>query len=234
MRNSFNELAKIVSATETSIDLQRASAAEEANARIKYRDKLDELKKSDPDYIPGAFLDSRLMNDGTLLPRKGFQRLVKMLRKANPDLQIVEVTDSTTERPGTKGYVKNGIIHLNIDRVTYDTPIHEIMHPVLIGLLYSNDPSLRSMGEEFMNLAQDQIDQKTELYYAIKQVYPDLSFADLKMELAVTIAGFVSEAKISRLVEDAKPVLEKIGDSVKRLWNKIVSVFDDILSFFRL
>lgn len=228
----YHELAKIVSATETSIDLQRASAAEDANARIKYREKLDELKKSDPDYIPGSFLDSRLMNDGTLLPRKGLQRLVKMLRKANPDLQIVEVTDSTTERPGVKGYVKDGIIHLNIDRVTYDTPVHEIMHPVLIGLLYSNDPSLRSIGEEFMNLAQDQIDQKTELYYAIKQAYPDLSFADLKMEIAVTISGFVSEAKISRLVEDAKPVLEKIGDSVKRLWDRIVSVFDDILSFF--
>ena len=215
-------MAKIVDMTDNSITVIPASAQEIATARMKYDDNMRKLADAYPDAIqPSTEYMSRMINDGKRMPKRALNAVIDILNRNNPNARINLVDNTTTERPGVKGYFKAGELYYNTDEVTFDTPLHEFAHPMLINMVNSTDPVLKAMGESFMQLAQDQIDNNTELYNRIKQAYGELSPMDVKYEIAATIIGFESEIKVKRLVEDSKSLWDKVKDAVQNFWSQL-------------
>ena len=218
----------ITDKTDTSVTVRQVSSVEWATAKANYLKELAKFATDNPDAIADVFFDSKAVFDGKPLTRKALRRLVKALKKANPSVRIQEVTNQTTVRPGSKGYFNAGTAFINTDLVTHDTPIHELMHPILIGMINSTDESMIDMGQELMNMAQDEIENNTDLYQAIKSAYPDLQGLDLQMEIATTIIGFVSENKVKLLVESSKTIWDNISDMVSKLWNNLNDIVRSI------
>jgi len=107
--------------------------------------------------------------------------------------------------------------------VTYDTPLHEFMHPILLAMQH------QYLGRTILTKARQERLDNTELYQAIKAAYPELTDEELEFEIGATILGFVSEEKVARILHDQpKTTWNRLKDFVKDTWNNVKTLMYDL------
>jgi hypothetical protein len=107
-----------------------------------------------------------------------------------------------------KGFVKDGVVVFNTDRMTLDTPIHEFGHLYLESLKETNPELYESIIEESLN---------HELYDTVKETYPELNGSDLGEEIFVTALGLNGQSKVKT------SGLGQFLDKVKSWWKEMLS-----------
>lgn len=132
-----------------------------------------------------------------LLDRSKLLTLVKVLNLAFPNIKIVLTTssDPMNRRPKSKGYTHRGVVYINMDRVTADTPIHEVSHIIIDYMEQYDTISFLDMMQELDSINHEPMIKK------IKALYPELSGTDLKKEVLAHIIGFNSMERIDSIAE---------------------------------
>lgn len=97
-----------------------------------------------------------------------------------------------------KGYIRGGIVYINPDLATADTPIHEFFHPVLEAMKQRHPDMYKVLSAQSKRITNLQTNQL--VYNEVKSLYPEYSEEELIDETIVTGLGL---AGINKLQEDA-------------------------------
>lgn len=125
------------------------------------------------------------------------QFLIDKVQVLFPNLSIVVYNNDTMSKygakPNEKGFVKNGVVHLNMDKLTMDTPFHEIVH-IMTGLIKQNNNALY---EELKSFAF-----KNGYYDYIKSSneYSSLDSDDIYQEAIAYGLGMILGAKAKMMM----------------------------------
>jgi len=163
------------------------------------------------------------------ISKKGFYKFINRITKINPNIDIRVVNNRTTEEPGKKAYRIGNTLYYNEDRITADTPIHELGH--LFMIMTQNTPSERFIYDSIIDDAQSEIDRNTELYKAIKAKYPGYSGEKLLQEIGATKLGFASEPKVYEYINPNKSLLERLTSWAKNMWSELRYVFTSLFNY---
>ena len=116
-----------------------------------------------------------------------------------------------------------------MDRVTADTPVHEVSHPIIIMLKNSTQEAHKRLYSILRDNAISELDSGSALSIRIKNKYSDLSREDLIDETIATKLGFQSVAKVqlmdARITQDnakgivawAKRMMSRVIDFINRI-----------------
>ena len=149
--------------------------------------------------------------------------IVNRIKELYPKVNIRIVNNATTRYPGEKGYVEDGVMCLNSDLVTYDTPIHELGH-IMLGIM-EGGVVLPSIHESIMALADQEIDTNSQLYQAVKAKYPELKEEDMRKEMAATILGFRSVNQVMKYVsQNQTNIFMKVAVFVKEAYDTVMNM----------
>lgn len=113
----------------------------------------------------------------------------------------------------TYGFVKNGVIYLNPDIATSETPIHEYTHLWAEGLRMSRP-------QEWQDIVA-LMKGATELWNKVREHYPELKTDDaIADEVLAQYSGKHGKEKLLSDVQDLKDtsILEKIGAALEKFW----------------
>lgn len=127
----------------------------------------------------------------------------------------------------TKGFIGgDGVLYLNPDNVTLDTPLHEIAHLVLEALKHGGERQ-RAMYDKIIGMVsrapQDLID-------AVAETYSDLSGEKLKEEVFATFVGLYQKnlqrtEKLKAAIENSADFMGRMYEAVKEFLRMIARAF---------
>ena len=117
-------------------------------------------------------------------PEKSRQILTKQLERMQKlyGIQIVPIDSDQVLQLGipnaslVKGFIKDGVIYINTDNSTIDTPIHELSH-ILLGSIRYTDPEL------YFSLVQ--VVEQLPRYKEFTQNFPNRTRGDVNEEIFV-------------------------------------------------
>ena len=172
------------------------------------------LKKESRVLMPNDY-----KNQSKKASKKVLTSLIQSVSSVFPNVQIEMV--STNEimldvelgeaYASAKGFVKDGIVYFNTDKMTLDTPIHEFGH-LYIETIKENDPNL------YKQIMHESL--KHELAPEVSSTYPELKGDDLAEEIFVTALGLDNQNKTSTLY--------KFINGVKTWWQNLMSTIFSI------
>lgn len=144
-------------------------------------------------------------------------RLIKVF----PFIKVKYVNNDTAEHPQLLGYISNGVVYLNVDRMENGTPFHEIVGHIFVDYLEQNNKGifnqLRQQAEDLINNPDAKIRRILN-----SPEYKNLSKEDLVKEVIATIVGWTSDDVISD--HFAAYGIELKPDEKNTLWNSIRDV----------
>ena len=97
----------------------------------------------------------------------------------------------------SKGFIIDGNIYLNVDKLSLDAPMHEIMHFIAASMKFSDDPEIRKSYyslldwiTNWLNNSGDEKDQELKKELLDKTgAYGNRHMSDIKEEILVTLLG---------------------------------------------
>ncbi len=139
--------------------------------------------------------------------------IAKVIKKAFPGIDIRFVSNQKGMRSKAKGFVNSGVIYINVDLATSDTPLHEVGH-ILIDLIEQQNPELfLKIGRLVMSHpAFEQIKAKYEVVQNNE--------TDNVKETFVTLLGQSQEQLMNDIEEGQAPIWQRMFDS---FWSSIKS-----------
>lgn len=123
------------------------------------------------------------------------EHMVKILgNKANVPIKVVDKfeleqlfgDDNVNVLANQKGFIKNGIVYINLEEATLDTPIHELAHIICAGMKYSLNSTVRSAYYTLLK----QVDDESLLPYLDdfdENDYTNKHLSDIREEKLVRI-----------------------------------------------
>lgn len=159
--------------------------------------------------------------------------VIKTLEKALPNISINrESFDSTrnTRHYNDRAWVDSNGIHLNMQSMSYDTPIHELSH-IWMKSLKEYDSTRYNF---LLEAARKSIEDNKSLYERIKSKYNNKNEDELLEEYAATIAGFTSEKQVRKFMyrnnkyiteKESKSIYSRLSDIVNTIWESIKVMF---------
>ena len=87
----------------------------------------------------------------------------------------------------SKAFMNNGIIYLNMDNMSGETMLHEIMHVIFAGAKFNKDPEVQKVYYGLLDAAMKYIKQpqNRELYVKLAQMYSEEKGSDFKEEVLI-------------------------------------------------
>ena len=117
--------------------------------------------------------------------------------------------------------MNNGVIYLNMDNMSGETMLHEIMHVIFAGAKFNKDPEVQKVYYGLLDAAMKYIRQpkNRELYVKLSQLYSDEKGSDFKEEVLIHLLteSFMKQMTVKfggvRFDSDIKPfVVDLIND----------------------
>jgi hypothetical protein len=159
--------------------------------------------------------------------------VINTLKTALPGIKIHKETFSSvsgTNHVKDRAWIDNDGLHINMQSMTYDTPIHEVSH-IWMHALKEHD---RMRYDYLMEAAKQSIENNKVLYERIKSKYGDKTEEQLIEEYAATIAGFTSVEQVRKFMyrnnkyvteEKSKNMFSGLMDIVNTIWESIKDMF---------
>lgn len=149
--------------------------------------------------------------------------IADIIQRAFPDIQIRFVKNQKGMRGNAKGFVSNGVVYINLDHATSDTPIHEVGH-ILIDLIEINNPELFHKLMEMVS-SHPALIEISEKYQGLNQ-----SETDNLKETFVTLLG-MSQAEAFDTFSDAEAdaynsLFDEFWESVKEVYREILETLN--------
>lgn len=191
---------------------------------------LDDLKGHYTNFVTkvneDGSMESFQLNDG-LSKAESVQKIksiVRVIQKAFPNIQIKMVKGQKGIYAQAKGWVSNGVIHLNLDNATADTGLHEAGH-ILIDLIEQTNP------EFFAKLSS--IARTHPMLAEIEARYQKVgnSEADNTKEVLVTLLGMSQADLLSSVAEGTESYVERVMGG---FWEQAKAAFSKMLELFGL
>lgn len=152
----------------------------------------------------------------------GLQYLTDISSKIKEQYSLIINIEPVFDNSGrpVKGKFENGIVYINPQYATQDTPIHEVIHP-FIELVKQNNTSLYN--NLISELKKSGIGKR--IIETVNNNYSNLSQQDLLDESLVTLMGYYSSGVISKtedrnLLESLKAFFRKVSLYIKNIFNK--------------
>lgn len=137
---------------------------------------------------------------------------------AFPYIKIDYVNNDTSLYPSLLGYIKDGVVYLNTDRMEPGTAFHEIVGHIFVDYLQQNNPNiynqLRQQAQNLINSPNPDIKRILN-----NPNYKNLSVEDQVKEVIATIVGWTSEDVIDEHFKAYGVALNPVQKST--LWNTI-------------
>ena len=159
--------------------------------------------------------------------------VIGTLQSALPGLNILRESFQSvqgTKHTNERAWVDARGLHLNMQSMSYDTPIHEISHVWMHALKESD----KQRYDYLLEAAKESIKTNRVLYDRIKAKYNDKTEDELVEEYAATIAGFTSVEQVKKFMYrnnkyitdvDARNTYSGLSGIVNRIWDAIKNVF---------
>ena len=128
-----------------------------------------------------------------------------------------------TVHENKKGWIQDGVINYNLDRISYDTLVHEPFHLYLWSLRETNPLQL----EELRNEAKVFLDGQHPIAMGVKQANPDLAYDELMDEIIATIAGISSKHQLLNVVGPTGMVRNM--DELNSAWDDVSGLIDSTI-----
>lgn len=169
---------------------------------------------------------------------ENMEMLIKAMETALPGFNIQRETFATlsdTPNKNHRAFVDSKGIHMNMQAMHFDTPVHEITH-VWIHALEVSNPTQYNM---FMDKVKESMNDNKELVQTIKQKYPNLTDRELHFEYAATVSGITSVEGVKKYlnrnnhyVDDmrAQTIWTRLADIVRTFYNNIRGMMSTTLS----
>lgn len=146
------------------------------------------------------------------------QHTLERIKKSFPGFDVNFVVDEDVEgtvHANKKGWVSDGTLNYNLDRISYDTLIHEPFHIYLHVMENRSPDQVAKMREE----ARSFIDNNHPLARAVRQSNPELGYDEIVDELIVTIAGLSSKLSLLNAIGSTGAV--KSIEHLEQIWSEI-------------
>ena len=147
-------------------------------------------------------------------------RMAPLLKELSSRFKVpvraVMAKDMPRGHSKTKGMIHEGEVLINMENpeTNWDTPFHEIAHP-LIDAIYAKNPKwFQNLLTEFRTSSEGK-----QIMEQVRQAYPNLSEYEQEIEGLVTLIGEVAGdtlSKQSSLFEVAKRLFRALGTSIKK------------------
>jgi hypothetical protein len=158
-------------------------------------------------------MDSYQLTDGfeKAESRQKLKAIAQVLQRAFPGVQIRFVSNQKGMRSKAKGFVNSGVVYINTDLATSDTPLHELGH-ILIDLIEQQDPEL------FQKIGRLVMAHPAFAPIAARYEVVGNSETDNIKEAFVTLLGQSQDELIKGLDPNQGPVWDRIK---KSFWSTI-------------
>ena len=163
--------------------------------------------------------------------------LVSAIERAMPGVRVHRETNQSMREkgqdPNQSGFVDSDGYHLNLDRITTRTPIHELSHVFMAIIKVENKKLYDRMMQQLDDMIQD-----SPVFEAMRKKYPTKSLEQLKDEYMAQLAGFYSEKHIQAFIEaqnlhvhstateneyaSTRGLFRTIWDNIRKLMNSIM------------
>lgn len=156
-----------------------------------------------------------------------FNPLVNMLRDRFK-IPMNIVSEEQMPVKGVKGAIKDGVVYLNMDRMTWDTPFHEVAHPLIDAIRDKNPAWFQSLIKEFNGSERGK-----EIIEQVGRAYPELDQQSQQIEGLVTLLGELAAENLNTtptLKSLALRLMRAIGDIWKSILTKAGVINMDQLS----
>lgn len=159
--------------------------------------------------------------------------VITVIETALPGLSIKrESFDTTrnTKHSNDRAWVDGNGIHLNMQSMSYDTPIHELSHIWMKSLKEFDNTRYNFL----LDAARESIKDNKSLYERIKSKYNNKNEDELLEEYAATIAGFTSEKQVRKFMYrnnryiteiESKSIVSRLSNIVSTIWESIKNMF---------
>lgn len=169
---------------------------------------------------PNVIEYSRDLGMGVMLEANKANKIMSLLFDQVPEMSYQEGNiDQKAEIDGLT-------LTYNPAKITLDTPIHELSHPILWMLRNSDNPTYRAIYDNIMSEVKDDLDSMTEYAMRVQSVYPDKKGINLLHELAATKMGFTSEVRMLEYMN--RPNLTML-ERVKAIWGNIMTFLRSLI-----
>lgn len=177
---------------------------------IPYDSSLSELVE----LVKDKQIDQRPLRSGLIIMLDKLKEKFKIPYELNYDLN-------------KKATIRNGIVYVNPNLATLDSPFHEYLHP-FIEILKTSNPSIYALLKTNAMLTTDK--EGNSIYDRVKATYPHYGENDLMDEVIVESAGL---AAIGELIDNT-PVNKTFLDYLKMFMDFITSKFNLNKNYFDL
>ena len=146
------------------------------------------------------------------------QYTLEKVQKAFSGFNVNFVVDEDVEggvNANKKGWVEDGTLNYNLDRISYDTLIHEPFH-IYMHVMETRDPL---MVAKMRSEAQGYIDTQHPLAMAVKEGNPELAYDELIDEVLVTIAGLSSRLALLNTVGKINAIRDV--NELEQMWTEL-------------
>jgi hypothetical protein len=128
-------------------------------------------------------------------------------------LQLDEISD---EKKNWRGWIHNGTMYLNMDKVKADTPIHEFTH-IFLQAIKQSSPKLYN---QLLGIAKTEMNDSSNLITQKIKANYDETGNDLLEEYISTVIGYASQEVILK-----KDQFSGIISKIKEFWEAVKQLF---------
>lgn len=170
------------------------------------------------------------LNNNLIIERESRQYLNNVLEffknKFNVNYQVIsnEFFENNKEfslYKDSKGFVKDGVVYINQDLYTIDTPIHEFAH-IYINIIKNSNPALYTKIVELALNSNNYISQR------VRNKYESLSEEDLGEEIFVTYLGLFATNELDLNLLEEGNFIDKAKRVIKDFYSNVKSIFSSL------
>lgn len=186
-----------------------------------------ELKGKNTNFLTkinedGSMTSFQLGGTGKAESVQKIKSIVRVIQKAFPGIEVRMVRNQSGVYAKAKGWVNQGVIYLNLDHVTSDTPIHEAGH-ILLSMIRQSSPELY---EKLMTMAKGHpmFDEISTKYKVVGNT--DMDNAE---ETLVTLLGHSQSQLLQDSIDNNGPYAVKL---IRQFWNTLKQIYRDVMKAF--
>lgn len=161
--------------------------------------------------------DSDITIDNARIGKPVADVLIEKVRKLFPRIKVRIVSNETAKRDSLSYILDDGVVYLNMDKIQYDTPIHEFTHILIDILQHQNRP----LYDRLASIAEEMILNNNPSIQIIKdsKMYRSLGKEAFLKEVMANITGWHSIGKVENLLKTNSVKNHK--STASRIWNGI-------------
>lgn len=195
-----------------------------------------EEKKRSEDFhgYPSRYAMTMGQRSTDILYQQKMDAFLSSIERSLP-VVIIHREDAVSTRQKGHDHTKSGWvdidgIHINMDFISAQVPMHEFTH-AWSAIIEVTNPGLHAT---LISNLDRYIEDHQEEYDTLKERHSDWSDKQIKRELLAMVAGFVTEEKVERYLRDngikrqegdRKNLFTRFKDTVKRFWDALRGFF---------